>query len=143
MKDRKTIYHLGVCALALSLFSAPAAALQFGDWDTDNEAGLTSDEYRAGFEATGTFDDWDANDDDMLSREELDQGIGENEQAFSARFGSDPIADWDADGDEALSEDEFYEGTYSVYDADDNDVIEEPEFGDLGDDMGDQGFWDV
>jgi|GEM_PF-6329523 len=39
--------------------------------------------------------------------------------------------------------DEFNIGVYNSYDTDDSGVIEEPEFGDIGDDMGDGGFWDV
>ena len=76
---------------------------------------------------------WDANEDGVIDNEEFDAGFGE-----SGVFGN-----WDADGDGMLSEDEFGEGVYGSYDDDESGVIEEPEFGDIGDDMGDGGFWDV
>ncbi|WP_167767137.1 hypothetical protein [Jannaschia formosa] len=50
---------------------------------------------------------------------------------------------YDEDEDGLLSEDEYNTGVYDSYDADDSGVIEEPEFGDVGDDIGDGGFWDV
>ena len=77
--------------------------------------------------------DWDADTDGSVTSEEFNEGFG-NIGAYNA---------WDNDGDGSLTEDEFNAGIYSSYDADENGVIEEPEFGDLNDDMGDGGFWDV
>jgi hypothetical protein len=51
--------------------------------------------------------------------------------------------DADADGDGLLTEDEFNAGVYNGYDADDSGGIEEPEFGDGGDDIGDGGLFDI
>lgn len=53
------------------------------------------------------------------------------------------FGDWDSDGDGNITEDEFNSGVFSGYDDDDSGAIEEPEFGDVGDDVGDGGFWDV
>lgn len=82
--------------------------------------------------------EWDGDGDGALSTEEFqtgwDNGFGDGETAFST---------WDEDGDGALNEDEYNAGVFSSYDDDDSGVIEEPEFGDVGDDMGDGGFWDV
>lgn len=81
--------------------------------------------------------EWDADGDGGINAEEFqggwDKGYGE-ETAFST---------WDEDGDGALSEDEYNAGVFNSYDDDASGVIEEPEFGDVGDDMGDGGFWDV
>ncbi len=77
--------------------------------------------------------DWDTNGDSIISEDEFGTGWG-NAGIYDS---------WDADGDGALSEDEFDTGVYGGYDADGSGAIEEPEFGDLGDDMGDGGFWDV
>jgi EF hand len=79
------------------------------------------------------WDAWDANGDGILDTEEFASGFGEN----------DVYGSWDADQDGMLSEDEFNEGVFGSYDADDSGAIEEPEYGDLGDDMGDGGLWDV
>ncbi len=54
-----------------------------------------------------------------------------------------PCLPLDADHDGNLTKTEFDTGLYGRYDKDGNGVMEEPEFGDLGDDMGDGGFWDV
>lgn len=76
---------------------------------------------------------WDTDGDGALSQEEFETGWGEN----------DVYSTWDEDGDGALTEEEFNAGVFDSYDADDSGAIEEPEFGDVGDDMGDGGFWDV
>ncbi|GHG21136.1 hypothetical protein [Paracoccus aerius] len=82
--------------------------------------------------------EWDSDGDGALNQEEFGTGwnsaFGEDETAFST---------WDGDDDGALSEDEYNAGVFNSYDRDDSGVIEEPEFGDVGDDLGDEGFWDV
>ncbi|SFH29899.1 hypothetical protein SAMN04488020_109181 [Palleronia marisminoris] len=81
--------------------------------------------------------EWDGDGDGALNQEEFNTGWNEgigDESAFSM---------WDEDGDGALTEDEYNTGVYNSYDDDGSGVIEEPEFGDVGDDMGDGGFWDV
>ena len=81
---------------------------------------------------------WDTDGDGALSENEFYEGWGsawgEDESAFST---------WDEDGDGALTEEEYNAGVFNSYDDDGSGVIEEPEFGDIGDDMGDGGFWDV
>lgn len=80
---------------------------------------------------------WDTDGDGMVNEEEFTEGWG-------TTFGEeDPYSAWDEDGDGMLSEEEFNAGVYDSYDADDSGMIEEPEFGDVGDDIGDGGFWDV
>ena len=82
--------------------------------------------------------EWDTDADGALTSEEFNEGWG-------ASFGEDGTAfsRWDEDQDGALTEDEYNAGVFTSYDRDRSGVIEEPEFGDLGDDMGDGGFWDV
>jgi hypothetical protein len=100
---------------------------------TVSAAGLALSLFAAPAVAQDAFGDWDANDDAGIDNEE-----------FATGFGDAGIYDeWDADDDGALSENEFNEGVYGAYDDDDDNVIEEPEFGDLNDDIGDGGFWDV
>jgi Ca2+-binding EF-hand superfamily protein len=53
------------------------------------------------------------------------------------------LGEWDVDADGALSEDEFSNGVFGEYDEDGTGIIEEPELTDIGEDMGDKGFWDV
>jgi hypothetical protein len=77
--------------------------------------------------------DWDADADGMLSEEEFGVGFGED-----GVYGG-----WDEDGDGALSEDEFNAGVFGGYDEDESGIIEEPEFGDVGDDIGDGGLFDI
>ena len=81
---------------------------------------------------------WDSDGDGALNEEEFAEGwgagFGDDESAFSP---------WDEDGDGALNEEEYNAGVFNSYDDDGSGVIEEPEFGDVGDDMGDGGFWDV
>lgn len=82
--------------------------------------------------------DWDGDGDGGLNQNEFNEGwgsiYGDGESAFST---------WDEDGDGMLNEDEYNAGVFNGYDRDRNGMIEEPEFGDVGDDIGDGGFWDV
>ena len=83
------------------------------------------------------INEWDGDGDGALNEQEFTEGWGstfEDESAFST---------WDEDGDGALNEDEYNAGVFNSYDDDASGAIEEPEFGDVGDDMGDGGFWDV
>ncbi len=80
---------------------------------------------------------WDADGDGALNEEEFNEGWG------TSWGEEDPYTAWDEDGDGMLNEDEFNAGVFNSYDADDSGVIEEPEFGDVGDDIGDGGFWDI
>lgn len=83
--------------------------------------------------AQENYDDWDSDGSETLEMEEFNTGFSEN----------GIFDDWDMDDDGLLSEDEFGEGVYNGYDANDDGVLDEPEFGDYGDDLGDEGFWDV
>ncbi|WP_170984263.1 hypothetical protein [Rhodoligotrophos defluvii] len=130
--------------VALGLFAAPAAAVEdFSAWDTNDDAGLNNEEFATGFGDVGVFDDWDTNNDDMLSQSEFDAGYGELDTAEANFNGTVDYDAWDANDDDLLSENEFYDGVYTNYDDDGDNIIEEPEFADIGDDIGDGGFWDV
>ncbi|MBN1240647.1 MAG: hypothetical protein JXB36_19245 [Gammaproteobacteria bacterium] len=85
-----------------------------------------------GVVAQDAWEEWDA-DGDGIGVDEWNEGFGER----------GVFDDWDADRDGLLSEDEFNEGVFDSYDQNDNETIEESELGDVGDDMGDGGFWDV
>jgi len=76
---------------------------------------------------------WDGDGDGALSEEEFNTGFGEG-GAYD---------EWDADDDGMLTEDEFNGGVFGGYDDDESGVIEEPELGDVGDDMGDGGLFDI
>lgn len=82
--------------------------------------------------------EWDSDGDSTLNQEEFNTGWGS-----SFEDGKSAFSTWDGDGDGALSEDEYNTGVFNSYDDDGSGAIEEPEFGDVGDDMGDEGFWDV
>ena len=79
------------------------------------------------------FSEWDEDGDAAVSEEEFGTGFGE----------AGVYDSWDEDGDGALSEEEFNTGVFDGYDSDDSGAIEEPEFGDVGDDMGDGGLFDI
>jgi hypothetical protein len=143
MKLHKNAFLLGACAFGLMLGAAPVNAAEFGDWDANADARITAEEFRTNFEEAGVFNAWDANDDMGLSESEFESGLGDDTTAFNTRFGDDAFGEWDLNDDDTLSNDEFNGGVYASYDRDGNKVIEEPEFGDVGDDIGDGGFWDV
>jgi hypothetical protein len=78
-----------------------------------------------------------------LTESEFETGLGDDATVFNTRFGDNAFGEWDVNDDNRLSNDEFYNGVYASYDSDGDKIIEEPEFGDIGDDIGDGGFWDV
>lgn len=139
----KITTRLAASTFVLSLVAAPVMAAEYGDWDSDGTAGISDTEFRTGFNENKAFDTWDADDSGTLTETEFKEGLGDKDQAFNERYGDGWFGEWDANSDSAIGEDEYYDGLYSSYDADNNNVIEEPEFGDLGDDMGDGGWFDV
>ena len=134
----------------LMMAATPVAAqvdnANYDDWSTDGEAGISQDEFGTGFgDNVDLFATWDEDSDGVLSEEEFDAGYN-NLDLSNASFGDD--FDWtydgvDADGNGEVNETELHESVFNAYDADANNIIEEPEFGDVGDDIGDGGFWDV
>ena len=129
-------------ALTASLLSVSGiAAAEFSDWDADGNGALSQEEWNTGWENEGAFDTWDSDDDGLLSQNEFETGIGDGEAfADNDDFGYDL---WDTDGDGLLDSDEVNEGFYNTYDENSDNVIEEPEYDDFGDDMGDAGAFDV
>lgn len=115
----------------------------YGTYDGDVSGDLDETEYgviddgAGGYwnrdETVGDFEAWDIDGDGVVLSNEFSDGWGEVGM----------LGEWDVDRDGALNEDEFTTGVYGQYDADGTGIIEEPELTDIGDDMGDEGFWDV
>lgn len=81
----------------------------------------------AGFEA------WDVDGDGVILSNEFRDGFH--------TWGT--FAEFDTTADGGISEDELTQGIFNRYDDDGTGFIEDPELTDIGDDMGDEGFWDV
>jgi hypothetical protein len=77
--------------------------------------------------------EWDADGDGVVNQEEFN----------TAWSDVGTYSEWDADGAGSLTEDEFNAGIDGGYDADNSGGIEAPEFGDVGDDIGDGGLFDI
>ena len=80
--------------------------------------------------------EWDSDYDGALSNQEFGEGWSAGFDDEEGAFGA-----WDTDGDGALTEDEYNTGVYNSYDADRDGSLNEEEFGEVGEDMGDGGFW--
>lgn len=76
---------------------------------------------------------WDIDGDGVILSEEFGEGFRE--------WGT--FAEFDADLDGFVSPEEFAASVFFRYDEDGTGYIEEPELRDIGDDLGDEGFWDV
>ncbi len=117
----------------------------FGTYDRDVSGGLDETEYglyddrrsATGYwgdeEAGYTYQAWDIDGDGVILSNEFADGLVEMGM----------LGEWDMDSDGYVSEDEFIAGVFNKYDEDGTGFIEEPELTDIGDDMGDEGFWDV
>ncbi|MFZ3585298.1 hypothetical protein ACOI1H_24710 [Loktanella sp. DJP18] len=134
-----------------SFYGEAAVDASFENWNTDGDEVLSEEEFMAQFMEAGLFENyaiaggteveigaWDADGDSMLSEDEFFEGWGSTWGDSGSAFNT-----WDGDADGLLSEDEYNTGVFSTYDRDGSGFIEEPEFGDVGDDIGDGGFWDV
>lgn len=83
--------------------------------------------------AVASLEPWDVDGDGVILRNEFLDGFRE--------WGT--FGEFDLDVDGFVTEGEFAEGVFARYDDDLDGIIEEPELTDIGDDMGDEGFWDV
>lgn len=98
----------------------------FSDFDADDSGDLNDSEF-----ATGVYNEWDTNSDEVLSEEEFNSGTEAGTFGDASEYGE--FSEWDADGNGEIGEEEFDEsfadtGVYDDWDADNNDLIDENEF---------------
>lgn len=133
-------------ALALALgfggaaFTSPVAMAveteacsDFGMIDVNDDDLLSETEYSDW--GDGVFDDWDSDDDGVLSKAEFDdcyEAGGWYESELDEEWEADAeqlYAAWDDDDDGELTEAEFAdEEEFAEWDADDDDALERQEF---------------
>lgn len=107
------------------------AGVGIGEGLAENDA-LGDEEVGLGGEFV-EMEAWDVDGDGVMLRNEFQDGFRE--------WGT--FGEFDVDRDGGITEDELTEGIFTRYDDDGTGFIEEPELTDIGDDMGDEGFWDV
>ena len=115
---------LTAASTAIALLGTPALA-EMDDWDASADSMIDETEFGTGFGESEVFGEWDADDDELLSEDEWTTGFGETFE--EDRFGA--FADWDENQDLYLDEDEFNAGVFGAYDADDDDLWGEEEYG--------------
>lgn len=64
-----------------------------------------------------TFEDWDKNEDALISRSE-----------FVERFTANYVDDWNIKDDEHLDDEDFFLSTYNIWDTDDDELLSEEEW---------------
>lgn len=139
-------------ALALGLSTAlvgmPVLAQSSAEWDTNSDQQIDRDEFSSGITQSGVFEDWDADGNGNLSREELRDGLYDQMDAdqnqsvsteewnvHSDTFGS-TYSDWapeeEPDGFSIEEYNEAFESgsVYDQWDADSSDDVSEQEFSD-------------
>ena len=104
---------------------------EVADTATDADDAVTSADEPAG-EAIG-FQAWDVDGDGVILGNEFQTGF----QTWGL------FAEFDRTGDGSITEDELTQEIFDRYDDDGDGLIEDPELADIGDDMGDEGLWDV
>lgn len=120
-------------ALVLSLTAAVACAGNpepdvavglapgtFEAWDADQDEVLNDDEFAVNWD--DPFRAWDRDDDGDVDSAEFAIGVGTEVDEFGG------YAAWDADRDGLLDEDEFVDGAFALFDQDDDGVISESEW---------------
>lgn len=137
----KTTRFLSLMAASAVLFfpSCESGAGEAGaEEEVYNEGeGLGAEEGLEGEETAdyGTWDGWDANDDNYVDDSEWGTGY-EQEGLFT---------DWDVNADNQIGEQEYYETSYGLWDENDDEGLTEDEWGEnantwFGD--ADYGTWD-
>lgn len=105
-------------AVIVALGSASLLACSPNDADNEVDGSIDKNEFIDRVSEVGVFEEWDVNDDDHLSQQELSQ-----HDEYNLIYKS-----WDEDGDGQLSEDEFHEGLYTHYDGNNDDSIDQNEW---------------
>ncbi len=117
----RTMLTMLVPALVLVACDLGGGEYDFDEWDTNRDGQLSFDEFTEGF--TDTYDRWDEDRDDNVVVDELATGL---------------FSDWDRDNSTTLSQDEFNDrffsgpmeqfADFSLWDANEDDAIDEDEF---------------
>ncbi len=81
----------------------------FQEWDADGNGQLSREEFMRGARAAGLFNMWDMNNDGRIDRNEFDE-VG---------FGGD-FVQWDTNTSAYLDPGEVYGGVFATLDADDD-----------------------
>lgn len=138
MKTRLSL--IAASALALSAFVvAPATAQDsmYSDWDADQSGAVDRGEFDKGLNGLKIYDAWEKDPDAQMSEGDFDRDYGEADWRDDQTF-----SEWDADRDAGLDRSEFQTGYYEQYDANDDDMLDEEEFGLFEQDADERGWFD-
>ena len=94
----------------------------FDDWDDDDDGLLSESEFEAGLDDKGVFGEFDQNDDERLDEQEFTvsaQDYGLQNVNFNT---------FDNDNDDFVENNEFERGLFNTYDVDESGTIETDEF---------------
>ena len=111
---------------AAALLIAGTAVAQSDDWDANADGMIDREEFNAGM-GDSAFGAWDTNEDGMLTSDEYQAGVEMQDDADSFGTWDERYADWDANSDESLSAEEYGEGLFGQFDEDDDDMWSEEE----------------
>jgi hypothetical protein len=124
----RNMINLRSALLSAALIIPTAAVGQTwtgANWDADGTPGLTTDEFRTGFDQSGMYNAWDRDGTPGISEGEFGTGLYHN---------------WDRNRDLQITEDEYttgaerwygtdYDRTFADYDTDTSGYIDQSEFG--------------
>ncbi len=117
----------GVVALLL-VGCAPVA--ETTDWDAADRDAIGYDEFFGEFQQTGVYNLWDADEDDYLSQNEWQAGLGDRFGTYDVnRWGM--YGDWDRDRSGYLDDIEFSSGVFDRYDLDGDNYLAGDEVADF------------
>lgn len=123
---------VGAAAGALLAAASPAPAQQLGNWDSDDDLGISQPEWDSGVDENGIFDRMDRDNSGDLSEDELNAGVSDAflfEPGLSGSFGQESAYQrWDADDDGSISENEFRAGSYQSFDTNRDGLLDDNEF---------------
>jgi hypothetical protein len=123
--DRSGVYDRWNTTADAGLDEAEFGTGALGLWDADRNRSLSEGEWNEGVgswfgdgEESGTFADWDLNDDNLLDDNELGEGF--NRTGMYGR--------WDANRDSLIDENEYNEGLFGLFDSNRDTFLDENEW---------------
>ncbi|GAA0893310.1 hypothetical protein GCM10009122_29890 [Fulvivirga kasyanovii] len=126
MKNIAEASFLAILIICLSACNTQRKMTLTG-YDRDRDNRVNREEFESVFRDRNTYSDWDTDGDRRLNEVEWERGFN----VYSSDYNYDEMEgfdEWDTERDDYIDENEFREGFFNLFDANDNDYLEESEF---------------
>lgn len=100
----------------------------FNDYDADGDKQLNRNEFETAFsENSDYYEGWDGNADGNIDEDEWRDGVSTYYSAYNYDEDGE-FNNWDTNADEAIDDDEFTEETFDLWDENDDNYVDTEEY---------------